>query len=169
MVENTELTSGDDAWISGTAVFLRNVTQGLNTGIVHSRYNVTYLVRVNDGNRMLPGVKLSLRNQEGYLAWEGETDEKGECIFNVTYLKLWQPSYGTYITDIDRKSTLTASYGGEVREASIRAFETSLLIEFEFPEEPTTVFIVRAFDEPLAWASIIIVLVTLVGKMWRGG
>jgi len=124
---------------------------------------------VNDGNRMLPGVKLSLRNQEGHLAWEGETDEKGECTLNVTYLKLWQPSYGSYLTDIGRESTLTASHGGEVREARIKAYETSLLIEFTFPEEPTRVLFVRAFDEPLAWASIIIVLVTLVGKMWRGG
>jgi len=169
VVENPHLSSGDDTWISGTAVFSRNVTQGLSTGIVHSRYNVSYLVRANDGNRMLPGVKLSLSNQEGYLAWEGETDEKGECTFNVTYLKLWQPSYGSYLTDIGRESTLTASHGGEVREARIRAFETSLLIEFVFPEEPTSVFNVRSFEEPLTWVSLIIVLVILAGKMWRGG
>jgi len=82
---------------------------------------------VSEG-RALPGVKLSLYDEEGEIAWSGETGRDGSASFNITFCKLWSPELFTYVTNYNDTWRLEARWRGVVFNVSIGLLTDTLII-----------------------------------------
>jgi hypothetical protein len=165
LIDHTELMGDTDLTLRGTVAFAEgNFDEYLGT---NNRFRFNYRVQASDGERVVPGVELTLRDQEGMVIWEGKTDQEGQATFDVLYHHLWQESLGKYVNDFDDARTLTATKVGTTHETQIKAFETSTLIEYAFPPQPQTLPSTPILRQALIAISAAAILVTIGFKLRR--
>ncbi len=165
LIEYTDLLGDTDFTLRGTVVFAEgNLDEYLG---INERVRFQYLVKASDGERMVPGVELTLRDKEGTVVWEGKTDQDGLATFEVLYHYLWQESLGKYLQDFYDERILTATKAGTVYETQLKAFETSTLIEYTFPSQPQTLPGIPIPRQALIAICIAVILATLGLKLWR--
>ena len=93
--------------------------------------NRVYKIYAEMDGRALPGVKLTLYDDEGDVIWRGETGRDGGIHFNVSFYKLWSPKPFTYITNYDKTYRLEARWRDFTYNVSINILtETPIIISF---------------------------------------
>ena len=95
----------------------------------------SYDVVAVKGDRAYPGVKFTLRDGNGNLVWEGETDGEGRCSFNLTLVKLWKTEKYVFVTNVTDSYSLEAVTDGVKSNSSVNILAQTPII-FSFPSEP---------------------------------
>ncbi len=72
--------------------------------------NRVYEIYAEMNDRALPGVKLTLYDDEGNVLWSGKTGRDGGAYFNISFYNLWSPKPFTYITNYDKTYRLKARW-----------------------------------------------------------
>jgi hypothetical protein len=104
----------------------------------YSRFAVKQVfdVIVQGEERVIPGAKLTLTDEDGEIVWMGVTNENGKARFNLTfcsYYPLYEPY--RYVTNFRDEWRLASMYGGVTLEETVEMFETGSPIVFDFPED----------------------------------
>ena len=116
------------------------------------------------GDRAYPGTKLTLRDGNGNLIWEGETDDDGRCSFNLTLVKLWKTEKYVFVTNVTDSYRLEAIADGVKSNSSVNILTPTPII-FSFPPEPQKPL--WAENWFLTAASSITILVVSVSFLFR--
>ncbi|MCJ7574900.1 hypothetical protein MUO93_11685, partial [Candidatus Bathyarchaeota archaeon] len=95
----------------------------------------SYDVVAVKGDRACPGVKLTLKDGNGNLVWEGKTDGDGRGSFNLTLVKLWKTEKYVFVTNVTDSYSLEAVTDGIKSNATVNILAQTPII-FSFPSEP---------------------------------
>ena len=124
----------------------------------------SYDVVAIKGDRACPGVKLTLRDVDGNLIWEGETDGEGRGSFNLTLVKLWKTEEHVFVTNVTDSYSLEAIADGAKSNSSVNILTPTPII-FSFPPDPQKPL--WAENWFLTAASSITILVVSVSFLFR--
>ncbi|MBN2334335.1 hypothetical protein JXL21_02165 [Candidatus Bathyarchaeota archaeon] len=156
-------------WIGGLESSVRgSVTWGpkkSNPYDIYDKFSVKqeYTVVTQGRERVVRGVNLVLKDKDGNVVWEGESDESGRALFNITfcsYYPLYEPY--KYVTNYDDEWVLTATRGDAELQETIAFLTTPSPIVFEFPTDEPTLPVENLY---LTYGSLLVIFISTVLKL----